>query len=166
MNDIEPNTEARALAAELLARMTLSAEGDPLTFDESDPDTWAAADAAQQEVVRLGAVRFKIVGDAEELAAALGAVDADEMPVVCLRVAFEQAEGVPAPVVGQYIVVGTDEPNVSVIFQVRMTFDFLQADPDEPDLGPNAVRNQAIDVLQPGEGLLVQVFDADESEAA
>lgn len=162
-DDLEPNNEARALTADLLTRLTLDVTGDPITFPENDLD-WAAADAAQPEIVRLGAVRFKVVGDGEELALALGALEVDELPAICMHVAFEDAEDVPVPVVGQFIVLGTERAGVSVVFEVCATYDFLQPGPDEPDLGPNAVQIEACGALQPGEAVLVQVFDPNEQE--
>lgn len=71
--------------------MTFSADGSPTAFDESDPDTWVAADPAQPEIVQLGAVRFKIVGDGEELALA----SAWSMPTRCLPPAYTSLLGRP-----------------------------------------------------------------------
>lgn len=163
-DDIQPDDTARTLAAQLFDRLALGADGQP--FDDGDPETWGAADAAEPEVVHLGAARFRIVdADAIDLAVAAGAIEPGQAPTLRMRVAFEQAVGAPVPSIGQYIVLPTDEPDVSIVFIVAATHEDLN-DPAAPDLGPDAVRVEALDVFQPGEALLVQVFDhADEPEA-
>ena len=50
------------------------------------------------------------------------------------------------------------DEGVSVLFKVVITHADLH-DPAAPDLGPDAVRNEALDALQPGEVLLVQVIN-------
>lgn len=164
-DDLDPTDSARAIAAQLLERLTLNAEGQP--FDECDPNKWEAADAAEPEFVSIGPVRLRVVDpDALALAFAAGAVDLNSPPTSCLRVAFAPAEGEAAPQVGQYVVLQTDEPSVSIVFRIWLTYDFAQPGPDWPDLGPDAVRNESFDVLAPGEALLVQVFDDSESQQA
>ena len=156
-DDFEPNEEVRTIAADLLARIALDANSAP--FDDDDPETWVEADEALAEVVRLGPVRFKIIdADATDLALAAGAIEAGDPPVLCMQVAFDQIDGAPKPCIGQYIVLPTDEPNVSLTFVVWITHADLH-DPATPDLGPDAVRNEALDALQPGEVLLVQVIN-------
>ena len=164
-DDIQPDDTARTLAARLFDRLALNADGQP--FDDSDPETWQAADEAAPEVVHLGAAHFTIVdADAVDLAVAAGAIEPGQAPTLCMRVAFQQAEGALVPSIGQYIVLPTDEPDVSIVFIVAATHEDLN-DPAAPDLGPDAVRIDAFNVFQPGQALLVQVFDhADESEAA
>ena len=166
MNEDELNLtdSARAIAAQLLERLALNAEGQP--FDESDPDQWEAADAAEPEFVSVGPVRLRVVdSEALALAFAAGAVDLNSPPTSCLRVVFAHSEGEPSPQVGQYVVLQTDEPSVSIVFRIWLTYDFVQPGPDWPDLGPDAVRNESFDVLAPGEALLVQVFDDSGSES-
>lgn len=165
MNDnLQPNDAALPLAAELFDRLALGADGQP--FDDDDPETWGAADAAAPAAVFLGATRFIIVdANAIDLAVAAGAIEPGELPTLCMRVTFEQAEGAPVPCIGQYLSVATDEPNVSILFRIWLTHSDLH-DPAAPDLGPNAVRNEALDVLEPSQALLVQVVDNEETEAA
>lgn len=162
MTNIQPDDAARALAAQLFDRLTLGTDGQP--FNDSDPGSWEAADAAEPEVVHLGAVRFMVVdADAVDLAIAAGAIEPGEVPTLCMRVGFEVAEGAPEPCIGQYLTVGTEEPNVSILFRVWLTHADLH-DPSAPDLGPDAMHDEALDVLEPGQALLVQVLDS-EAEA-
>jgi hypothetical protein len=159
-DDLDPPEEVRMLTAELLARMALNADGQPV-YDGA-PENWAEIDATPDEIVRRGPVRFKIIdSDAVDLAIATGAVDEDSLPTLCLRVRFEVAEGAPEPVMGQFVVLPTDEPGVSIVFRVCVTHADLH-DPDAPDLGPGAVRNEAFDALAKDQALLVQVLDNDE----
>jgi hypothetical protein len=155
------------LVGALLEEVTLDANGE--FFDGNDPDSWEAADQAPIEVVSHGAVRFKIVdADATDLALATGFIDPDGPLALSLRVAFEEAEGAPQPVTGQYIVLPTSA-GVNITFMVVITRSDLD-DPAAPDLGPGAVHNEAFDALEAGQGLLVQVLNdevnADEMEAA
>lgn len=165
MNDnIQPDDTALPLAAQLFDRLALGADGQP--FDDDDPETWGAADAAEPAAVHLGAARFTVVdADATDLAIAAGAIEPGELPTLCMRVAFEQAEGAPVPCIGQYLSVATDDPGVSVLFYVWLTHSDLH-DPAAPDLGPHAMRNEALDVLEINQALLVQVFEDEEAEAA
>lgn len=164
MNDeIQPDDTARAIAAELFDRLVLNADGQP--FDHSDPETWQAVDEAESEVVHLGAARFAIIdADAVDLAVAAGAIEPGQAPTLCMRVAFEQTEGAPVPSIGQYLTVATEEPAVSILFRIWLTHADLHC-PDAPCLGPGAMCNEALEVLQPSEALLVQVLD-NEPEAA
>jgi hypothetical protein len=163
-NIIQPDDTGSPLVAELFDRLALGADGQP--FDDEDPETWGAADAAEPAVVFLGPARFTVVdADAMDLAVAAGAIEPGEVPTLCMRVVFEQAEGAPLPCVGQYLSVATDEPSVSILFRIWLTHSDLH-DPAAPDLGPNAVRNEALDVLEPSQALLVQVVDNEEAEAS
>lgn len=164
MNDnIQPDDTALPLAAQLFDRLALGADGQP--FDDGDPETWGAADAAEPVVVFLGPARFAVVdADAIDLAVAAGAIEPGELPMFCMRVAFEQAEGAPVACVGQYLSVATDEPGVNILFRIWLTGSDLN-DPGAPNLGPDAVRNVALDVLEPHQALLVQVFEDEEAEA-
>jgi hypothetical protein len=162
-DDLHPSAHAPALSAELFERMALTADGVP--FDDADPSTWAAADATEPEIVRLGAVRFRIVdADAADLAVATGAIASGDV-LLAMRVVFDTVEGAPEPVSGQYVVLATAEPDVSILFRVWITHADLH-DPAAPDLGPNAVRSEALDALRAGEALIVQVLDADEQAGA
>lgn len=150
-----PNSQARAIAADLLQRVALDASGAP--FDDDDPTTWDEADAATPEIVSLGQLKFKIVdADAMDLAIAVGAIEPDAQ-LLCLRAQFEATDGAPA--LGQVVVVPTDEPAVKLTFGIWATYDDLHS-PEAPDLGPDATRNPALDVLAPNQALLVQVLDA------
>ncbi|MDQ0591002.1 hypothetical protein [Variovorax paradoxus] len=156
-DDTQPTTDARALDAELFDRLALNADGQP--FDDNDPETWEAADEAEPEVVHLGAARFKIIdADAFDLAVAAGAIEEGSPPTLCMRVALDPGAQAPMPAIGQFLVVATDEPNVSILLRVWLTYDDLH-DPAAPDLGPHAMRNEALDVLEKDQALLVQVFD-------
>ena len=158
-DDLHSSARAPALAAELFERMALT--GDGLPFDDADPSTWAAADAAEPEVVRLGAVRFRIVdADAADLAVAAGAIAVGDA-LLAMRVVFDTVEGAPEPVSGQYVVLPTGEPGVSLLFRVWTTHADLH-DQAAPDLGPNSVRSEGLDAVKVGEALIVQVLDADE----
>lgn len=157
MNErLHSNVVGPALDAQLFESIALTADGD--AFDDADPSTWAAADSTEPEIVRLGAVRFRIIDpDAADLAVAADAIDGGEA-VLAMRVAFEIVDGSLAPMTGQYLVLPTGEPNVSIMFRVWLTHADLH-DPAEPDLGPDVQRNEALDVLLPGEALLVQTLE-------
>lgn len=161
-----PDDQARALAAELLQSVALNADGQP--FDDDDPTTWGEADATEPEVVRLGAVRFRVIdSDPTELALAAGAIEADSPPNLCLLVEFADDEGAPQPTTGQYLNVATEEPGVSLLFRTWLTTGDLR-DPAAPDFGPEAVRNEALAAIadHPNRGLLVQVFGDEEDDHA
>ncbi len=164
--NFETADSAPALVGELLEEVALDANGE--LFDENAPDTWEAADQAPIEVISHGAVRFKIVdADATDLALATGFIEPDGPPALSLRVAFEEAEGAPQPVMGQYVVLPTNA-GVNITFMVVITRRDLD-DPAAPDLGPGAVHSEAFDALEAGQGLLVQVLtnaDGDDQEAA
>lgn len=164
MNDnIQPDDTALPLAAQLFDRLALNADGQP--FDDNNPETWGEADDADPEIVQLGAARFTVVdADAIDLAIAAGAIEPGELPTLCMRVAFEQAERALVACAGQYLSVATDEPGVNILFRVWLTGSDLD-DPGAPDLGPDAVRNVALAVLEPHQALLVQVFEDEEAEA-
>lgn len=155
--------DVKALTAELLDRLSLNADGEH--FDEGDPDAWESADAAEPEIVRLGFAKFRIVDpDATDLAHAAGAIDEHSPPTLCLRVRFENIEGEPQRRAGQYVALDT-EAGVSLLFVLWCSGDDVHAPaPQGFDLGPDAQRNGALDVLQPAEALLVQVFDEAEDE--
>lgn len=155
-----PDAQARAIAADLLQRIALDDNG--ASFDDDDPTTWKEADAAVPEIVSLGQVKFKIVdADATDLAMAVGAIGAAS-PLLCLRAEFETANGAPVPAIGQVVVVPTEEPAVKLTFGVWATYDDLHS-PEAPDLGPEAIRNPALDVLEPNQVLLVQVLDSEDA---
>lgn len=155
----EPDQQARTLAAELIQRVAIDESG--AAFDENDSSTWGEADAAIPEIVSLGNTRFRIVDeDATDLAVAAGAIAPGDT-VLCLRVEFDAADAA-MPDLGQVVVVATEEPGVKLMFGCWMTYDALH-DPSAPDLGPDAERNPAFDVLEPGQALLVQVLDAEEA---
>lgn len=161
-NDIEPNEEARTLAAELLERVSLDAAGE--IFDEHDPSSWQVADDASVETIKRGPIRFKIVdADAVALAMAVGVIHSNDPAVLCLLVAVEQAGDAPEPSIGQFVVLPTGEPGVSLVFLVSATYADLH-DSASPDLGPNASHNGAFDTMEPGQALLVQVFDAEDGD--
>ncbi|VTU25039.1 hypothetical protein SRS16CHR_03580 [Variovorax sp. SRS16] len=160
--DPEPTDEVKALTADLLDRLALDADGQP--YDDNNPGTWAEADAAEPEVVRLGQARFKIIdADAQALALAAGAVEDGAPPALCMRVAFDQAAGQPQPCAGQYVTLQADE-KVTLIFRVWITHADLH-DQAAPDFGADAQRDPVLYALQPGEALLVQVLPQEESEA-
>ena len=157
-----PDDQARTVAADLLQRVALDASG--AEFNDDDPDTWADADVAEPEIVRLGLVRFKIIdNDARALAIAAGAIEDGALPALCMRVAFDHAAGQPEPCAGQYVTLQADE-NVTLIFRVWITHADLH-DPAEPEFGADAQRDPVLDSLQAGEALLVQLLPEDESEA-
>ena len=151
----------RTLAAQLMQRITLDANG--LPFDDANPETWDEAASTKSEIIRLGPIRMKVIDpDAVDLAIAAGAINAGDREV-CLRVSIEQADGGLEPSTGQYIVLPTEEPGVSLTFFIWISHADLH-DPAAPDLGLGAMRNEALDVLEPGQALLVQVLDHGELE--
>lgn len=157
----EPHDQARILAAELLERVALDANG--AMFNDDDPATWADADAAAPEIVSLGPVRFRIVdADAVDLAVAAGAIESGDK-TLCLRVQFDTANGAPVPTIGQVVAVSTDEPGVTLAFGVWLTHADLHAS-EAPDSGFDAVRNPPLDVLEPNHALLVQVIEGMEAQ--
>jgi len=152
--DLEPTDEARTLAAELFDSIALRPDGRP--FDFRNPEEAEEALSAAAQVIALGPVRFKIVdADASALAVAAGVIEPGD-PALAIRVTFEQAGNAPPPNLGQHIVLPTENPEVSILFLVALTHADIDA---EPDLGPEVERNADLDMLQAGEGLLVQVFD-------
>jgi len=153
--DRAPNAEAEALAGQLLDRVSLDASGEP--FGDDDPLTWAAADAAEPELVSLGPVRLRVIDPAAvDLAVAVGAVEAGDDNAVCWLVELDPAESASMPVIGQAVMLPTDAPGVTLPFAVWATHaDFN--DPVAPDLGPDADRNPALDVLEPNQALLVLI---------
>lgn len=164
--DPEPNSEAKALTAELLDRLTLNTDGQP--FDDGDESTWQAADETEPEVVRCGFARFQIIDqDATELALAAGAIDENSPPTLCLRVRFDNAEGEPEHRAGQYIAIDTDA-GVKLLFLLWLTGEDVQEPaPAEFGLASEAtMRNELLDALSLGEALLVQVIDQGERESA
>lgn len=153
---------AITLTAELLDRLALDGEGQP--FNDDDPATWAEADDAAPEIVLRGQARFKIVdADARALALAAGAVEDGAPPSLYMRVEFDQGANQPLPRMGSYVVVPTDEPDVSLTFVCWLTHEDLQ-DPAGPDFDVGAQRDPALDALRPGQALLVQVLPVVESE--
>ncbi len=157
----EPNNDVKAMTAELLDRLALDAAGQP--FDDQDTEVWQVADEAVPEVVRLGFVKFEIIDpDATALAMAAGAIDEDTPPTLCMRVRFANTDDELQRRSGQYIALDTDA-GVKLLFVLWLTGeDVHDTAPAEFDLGLGAARNEALDVLQPGEALLVQVFDVAE----
>lgn len=153
--------QARDMAADLFRRLTLNADGQP--FDDADPNAWAEAEATAPETVALGRVAFRITGeDAADLAMAVGAL-AEGESLVCLRVVFTPAEpGGATPQMGDIVALPAGE-GVTVLFKVTIGHADVHA-PSEYDLGPDAVRNEALDALQPGEVLLVQMLSAPDAE--
>lgn len=154
-----PAVQAHEMAAALFRRLTLNADGQP--FDDSDPNNWDAADATQPETVSLGGVHFRVIDpDAAGLAIAACAM-AEGESLVCLRVVFTPAEADGAtPQMGDVVALEADE-GVTVLFKVVIGhIDLHEA--SEFDLGPDAVRNEALDALQPGEVLLVQFVNTAE----
>jgi hypothetical protein len=154
---IEPNEEAGALSAELFDRLALRSNGE--SFDYSDEAQAAEAEETELQLVALGSVRLKIVDqDASALAIAAGVIE-PRSPALVMRVAFEQPANAPTPCMGQHVVLPTEEPCVSLVFLVALTYADLHAG---PDLGPGAERNTDLDALEPGQGLLVQVPEVPE----
>jgi len=133
------------LDAELFTRRALKPDGTPFGQDEAD-----AADLAAPELVRIGAVKLRVVDpDPRELAAALGASADGEGGVAWL--VEVNADG-PQPCTGQVIAVKTGVEGVGLSFVVWIA----AADLDSlPDLGPGAERNPALAGLGPGQALLV-----------
>lgn len=164
--NVDSMDEVPTLEGYVLEEVTLNANGE--FFDNSeifDPDTWLEAEEAPSEIISRGPVRFRIIDpDATELAMWTGVVETDSPSVLCLRVAFAQADGAPEPYMSQYVVIKVTEV-VNIIFRVIITRRQLDSG---PDLGPGSVRNEALDVLEAGQGLLVQVLtnaDGDDQEA-
>lgn len=157
-----PDLQAHEMAAALFRRLTLNADGQ--TFDDNDPSTWEAAESTPPEIVSLGGVHFRVTDpDAAGLAIAVGAL-AEGESLVCLRVVFTPAEADGAtPQMRDVVALEADE-GVTVLFNVIIGYADLHA-PTAYDLGPDAVRNEALDALQPGEVLLVQVINAPEELA-
>ncbi len=160
MADPAPSAEAEALAGQLLDRVSLDASGEP--FNDDDPQTWAAADAAEPELVSLGPVRFRVIDPAAvDLAIAVGAVEAGDDDAICWLVEFDGAQGAPVPAIGQAVLLPTKVPGVTLPFAVWATYaDFN--DPAAPDLGPDADRNPALDLLEPNQALVVLIKDAED----
>ena len=151
----------RTLAGQLMQRITLDANG--LPFDDANPETFDEAASTKPEIIQLGSIRLKVIdSDAVDLAIATGAINAGDREV-CLRVWIDQADGAPEPSMGQYIVLPTDEPGVSIVFFIWTSHADLH-DPAAPDLGLGAMRNEALDALEVGQALLVQVLDHSELE--
>lgn len=154
--ELEPDDDARILAAELLERVALDANG--AMFNDDDPATWTDADAAAPEIVSLGPVRFRIVdAEAVDLAVAAGAIEPGQL-VLCMRVEFDTSEGAPEPAIGQVVALPTEEPGVTLAFGIWLTHADLH-DPAAPPLGKGAARVPALDVLKPAQALLVQVVE-------
>lgn len=168
--DHEPTEEARILAANLIASAMLRADG--TTLDEGSPEGCselldAEADGHEPELVNLGGLRVQIVdAEANALALAVGAIDADSPPTLCVRAKIETNGDTPEPEAGQIVVLPTTEDGVWLTFRVWLTYDFVNAPPPaEFGLGPEAVRNPAFDELQRDEVLLVQLLDGEIKEA-
>lgn len=152
----QPTNEVKAVTAELFDHLALNAGGQP--FTDSDPSTWQAAYEVEAEVVRLGLTTFHIVDpDATGLALAACAIDENSPPTLCMRVRFENTEDQPQRRSGQYVTINT-EVGVKLVFMLSLTGeDVHDPAPEGFDLDSDALRNEALDVLQPGEALLVQV---------
>lgn len=150
--NIDPNNSTASVTADILQLVVLDAGGVP--FSDSNPGTWQAADEAEPEYVHVGSARLKIIAEASDLAVAVGAIERGEA-VLCLRVAFETGEAVQTPAAGQYVTL--DAGGVPLVFIVAAAHQDLRGT-DGPDLGPDAMYDEAFDVLQPGEALLVQVL--------
>lgn len=157
-----PDLQAQEIAAALFRRLTLNADGQLL--DDNDPSNWDEADATQPEIVSLGGVHFRITDPgAAGLAIAVG-VMAEGESLVCLRAVFSPADaGGATPKMGDVVALEADE-GVTVLFNVAIGYADLH-DPSEFDLGPDAVRIEALDTLKPGEVLLVQVINSAEALA-
>lgn len=158
MVDPTPTPEAEALAGELLAKMSLGPNGQP--YGDA-PDEWADADAMPEEVISLGEAQFHIVNhDARALAQELGGIDPQHPEAEALIVEFRNDETAAEAVMGRYLVLEVAD-GVALVFMVL----YSATDRDAPnpfDLGPDAVRNPALDALGPRQALLVQVFAQDE----
>lgn len=161
----EPTDEVKAIAADLLQSIALDANGAP--FDSSTPEginellDAEAEGRAQPEIVSRGSVRFRVIdGDPVDLAVACGAIEEGAQPPLALLVEFAEDDGAPQPSTGQYLHVATDEPGASILFRVWITSADLH-DPNAPDLGPDAVRNEALAPIDshPRRGLIVQVVE-------
>jgi hypothetical protein len=146
--NLDPNNSAVSVTVDILQLVVLDAGGVP--FSDDDADTWQAADEAEPEYVHVSSSRLKIVAEASDLAVAVGAIERGEA-VLCLRAAFEMQ----TPAAGQYVTL--DAGGVPLVFLVAATHQDLHGT-DGPDLGPDAMYDEAFDELQPGEALLVQVL--------
>lgn len=156
---LEPQltNEVKAVTAELFDHLALNADAQP--FADGSPSTWQAADEVEAEFVQVGFAKFQIVDpDATDLALAAGAIDENSLPSLCMRVRFENTEDQPQRRSGQYVTIDT-AAGVKLIFMLSLTGeDVHDPAPEGFDLGGDAVRNEALDFLQPGEALLVQVL--------
>lgn len=150
--NLDSNKPALTLTAKVLQPVVLDAGGVP--YSDDDPETWADADKAEPELVHVGSARFRIAADAADLAVAVGAIERGKA-TLCLRAAFEKDEAVKMPVAGQYVVL--DAGGISLVFLVAATHQDLHGT-DGPDLGPDAIYDEAFDVLKADEALLVQVL--------
>jgi hypothetical protein len=169
----EPTNEVKTIAADLLQSIALGASGTP--FDSSTPEginellDAEAEGRAQPEIVSRGSLRFRVIdSDPIELAVACGAIEEGAPPSLSLLVEFADDEGAPQPSTGQYLNVATDEPAVSILFRIWITSADLH-DPGAPDLGPDAIRNEALAPIDdhPRRGLIVQVIgEAGDEEPA
>lgn len=165
-------TDAAAqMTGELYEVMALDDEGKPLQDGTEEGFAHVIETEAQgkrPELIRVGTVGFTIVDhDAQELAHLIDAIG-HELPVVCLRVAFERSDE-PVPMSGSLIRIAPDGAwtDVEVWFRVGLTFDDLAAPNPFAEQGQAWTRAEGvIDVLEVGEALLVQVVDLSELEPA
>lgn len=168
MIDLKPDAPLSSLTADLLTYKTFDADGQEKSLGIDDPDFWTDEPELKPEIVSLGPVRFRILdGDPVELAVAAGVIEqGEEMTMSCLRVEFEPVEGLVAPQMGNYIAVNLADSEVKILYRVWLGYDDLHAEVPF-DLGADAMHDEALDVIGPGQALLVQCFDqADETAAA
>lgn len=165
------NTEASTvMTGDVHELMDLDDEGKPLQDGTEEGFTHVIETEAQgkrPELIRVGTVGFTIVDhDAQELAQSIDAIG-HELPVVCLRVAFERSDE-PVPMSGSLIRIAPDGAwtDVEVWFRVGLTFDDLAAPNPFAEQGQAWTRAEGvIDVLKDGEALLVQVLDIEQELA-
>lgn len=158
-------SSAQTLAASLFRSLTLRKDG---TVINDDPEHWGEADATDPELVRIGAGKFDIVAIGEPgLAHAVDAVDAEGNPVPVLIAHYAPLTADDAsPALGDLVSI-EDGDGFSLVFEVVMTHEDLHS-PSPFDLGPNALVDEHLAALMPGELVLavVPALDAEESEAA
>ena len=162
MNAINRFPGVYTMAANLFRRLALRKDG---TVINDAPDHWDEADAADPELVHLGTGKFDIVAvGSPGLAHAVGAVDAEGSPVPVLVAHYAPLTGDDAsPALGDLVSI-EDDDGLSLVFEVAVTWDDLHST-STFDLGPNAMVDEYLAALKPGEMVLVVVPELDTEKA-
>jgi hypothetical protein len=156
INSSNTAPEDEHLKGEVIVEMALDADGQPIA---DEPETWAAADAAEPQPVSMGLVKFRVLDpDARELAEMLGAIDPAHPDGAKLLAELHSDEPDDALTMGQFVSIEASD-GVRITFLVWCsTYDRDAPIPPEFDLGEGAQRNKAWGSLGARQVLLIQVF--------